>query len=504
MPKTIKSCVLDMLEDLGETQLRKFRTRLLDRREEPRIKRSAVEKKDIYDISDVLVSTFTEPGALKVSLEILRDIGCNEEAEILEAATSGLSSAAGSSTGKHFVDKHQEELIQRVSMVSPILDKLQTEGVIGQECYDIIRSKPTPQERMRELFKSLRASGDRGKDILYDFLEKQEKYLMEDLRQNEIQIGCSEEERESGATMAMNKWVLLETLEDLTNEEFKKFKWFLHQPDILEGFPAIPRSRLERADRPDTVDLMVQIYNQHSLEATKKVLMKINRNDLVQRLPSSLTKRATMTVGEKLLETLEDLGDEDFKRFKWFLHQPDILEGFPAIRGSRLEHADRQDTVDQMLQIYSEHSLEVTMKVLMKINRNDLVQCLSNTSSGPKALGSSAGASGVGTTVRALGSSAGASGVGPTVREKHFVDKHRSALIQRVNNVAPILDELFDYDVIDQEGYNNIMSKSTTQEQMRELYKGPLHASGDRGKDIFYDILEKKEKFLMDDLKNNS
>ncbi|XP_071396617.1 protein NLRC3-like [Centroberyx affinis] len=89
---------------------------------------------------------------------------------------------------------------------------------------------------------------------------------------------------------------------------------------------------------------------------------------------------------EKLLKTLEDLGDEEFRRFKWFLQQDDILEGFPAIPKCRLENADRQDTVDQMVQTYNQHFLEVTKKVLMKINRNDLEQSLSNSSSGPEDL----------------------------------------------------------------------------------------------------------------------
>ncbi|XP_078140898.1 protein NLRC3-like [Centroberyx gerrardi] len=86
---------------------------------------------------------------------------------------------------------------------------------------------------------------------------------------------------------------------------------------------------------------------------------------------------------ELLLGTLEDLGDEEFKNFKWVLRQADILEGFPAIRKYRLENADRRDTVDLMVQTYSENTLEVTKKVLRKIVRNDLVKSLSNTSSGP-------------------------------------------------------------------------------------------------------------------------
>ncbi|XP_071399643.1 NACHT, LRR and PYD domains-containing protein 12-like [Centroberyx affinis] len=86
---------------------------------------------------------------------------------------------------------------------------------------------------------------------------------------------------------------------------------------------------------------------------------------------------------ELILGTLEDLGDEELKSFKWFLQQADILEGFPAIPKSRLEKADRQDTVDQMVQTYSAPgALEITVEVLKKINRNDLVQRFSKTSSG--------------------------------------------------------------------------------------------------------------------------
>ncbi|XP_071778663.2 NLR family CARD domain-containing protein 3-like isoform X1 [Centroberyx gerrardi] len=87
---------------------------------------------------------------------------------------------------------------------------------------------------------------------------------------------------------------------------------------------------------------------------------------------------------EKLLETLEDLRGKELKSFQWFLQQDDILEGFPAIKKCKVENADREDTVDQMVQTYNKNILEVTKKVLKKINRNDLEQSLSNSSSGPK------------------------------------------------------------------------------------------------------------------------
>ncbi|XP_078127946.1 tripartite motif-containing protein 46-like [Sander vitreus] len=87
-----------------------------------------------------------------------------------------------------------------------------------------------------------------------------------------------------------------------------------------------------------------------------------------------------------LFNTLEDLKEEEFKKFKWHLQQQDILEGYQSIKVSKLEKAERQDTVDVMVKTYQLHgALKVTKKVLEKINRNDLVQSLPDTSSGPQA-----------------------------------------------------------------------------------------------------------------------
>lgn len=76
---------------------------------------------------------------------------------------------------------------------------------------------------------------------------------------------------------------LLATLEDLADEDFKKFKWFLQQAEVLDGFPAIPKRQLENADRMDTVDVLIETYNQNSVEVTIKILQIIKKNDLVQR-----------------------------------------------------------------------------------------------------------------------------------------------------------------------------------------------------------------------------
>ncbi|XP_035849703.1 NACHT, LRR and PYD domains-containing protein 12-like [Sander lucioperca] len=81
----------------------------------------------------------------------------------------------------------------------------------------------------------------------------------------------------------------------------------------------------------------------------------------------------------------QDLGEDEFKKFKWHLRQPNILEGYQNIKVATLEDAERQDTVDVMVNTYQLHgALKVTKKVLEMINRNDLVQSLPDTSSGPE------------------------------------------------------------------------------------------------------------------------
>ncbi|XP_063341100.1 uncharacterized protein LOC134635628 [Pelmatolapia mariae] len=80
---------------------------------------------------------------------------------------------------------------------------------------------------------------------------------------------------------------LLGMLEDLKKEELEKFKFFLRDRDVLVELQPIPESQLEKASTCDLVDLMLQTYTEKSVEVTKKVLKKINRNDLVQKLSDS-------------------------------------------------------------------------------------------------------------------------------------------------------------------------------------------------------------------------
>lgn len=77
---------------------------------------------------------------------------------------------------------------------------------------------------------------------------------------------------------------LLETLEDLSYGELEQFNWLLQHKQMKEGLPRIPRHQLEMADKGETVELMVEIYGQQSVEVTREVLKKMSRTDLAQKL----------------------------------------------------------------------------------------------------------------------------------------------------------------------------------------------------------------------------
>ncbi|XP_029359289.1 apoptosis-associated speck-like protein containing a CARD isoform X2 [Echeneis naucrates] len=198
-PKTTKAAIKDSLANLSQDKFAEFVEQLLDRRTPPKVRRSEVEGKSRLAVTNLLVSTFTESKAPQVVQEILRDIGCSDEADELAAETGGTTSQpgscnnagpssgaaagnqpAGKSPEEHFVDKHELELINRVSNVNPILDGLLKQQVIDREKYMAIRKMITSCDQIRAVYVSLQ-SGVKCKDIFYELVKKHEKFLFEEL-----------------------------------------------------------------------------------------------------------------------------------------------------------------------------------------------------------------------------------------------------------------------------------------------------------------------------------
>lgn len=75
---------------------------------------------------------------------------------------------------------------------------------------------------------------------------------------------------------------------------------------------------------------------------------------------------------EALLKTLEELKEQELRRFQWYLS--------PAIPRSNLENANRHDTVTKMVDCHGEDRAgEVTLSILKKMNHNNLAEELKRT-----------------------------------------------------------------------------------------------------------------------------
>eukprot|EP00064_Thunnus_orientalis_P016615 superscaffoldBa00003334_g16683 len=86
-----------------------------------------------------------------------------------------------------------------------------------------------------------------------------------------------------------------------------------------------------------------------------------------------------------LLNILDDLGDDEFEKFKWSLKYEKVGD-IPPIKESQLSKAERRNVVDLMVQKYEfAGAVEVIKSILKKISRNDLVRELPNISSGAEA-----------------------------------------------------------------------------------------------------------------------
>ncbi|XP_074056499.1 apoptosis-associated speck-like protein containing a CARD [Macrotis lagotis] len=193
-----RELILQALDNLTEEELKRFKHKLSTvqlRDGFSRIPRGSLTGWDRLQLSSHLVSRYLEDYGMELTAEVLRAIGMLEEAvRLQQAAGQGIrsnpdgnaaqvtqhSAATSTPPGKHFVDMHRTDLINRVNQLDPILDQL-LENVLNQEQYDAIRAESTSQEQMRKLYSYIRSWSNRCKDLFFEALKKTHPFLVEDL-----------------------------------------------------------------------------------------------------------------------------------------------------------------------------------------------------------------------------------------------------------------------------------------------------------------------------------
>ncbi|XP_037128895.1 apoptosis-associated speck-like protein containing a CARD isoform X2 [Syngnathus acus] len=196
---TKKDIVKDALEDLSKINFKKFCDALVDRRGDRKVAKNKVQDKDFMDVTNVLVSSFTEDETPAVVIELLKSIKCFDEAKNLEdliaehfpkssaskaTAATAAAGAAGETTcssEEHFVDKHRTELIERVTNIPPILNLLLKKKVIQDPVYEEICDTKGNPEKMTKIYRQALKSGICAKDIFFEILKDKEPLLVEDL-----------------------------------------------------------------------------------------------------------------------------------------------------------------------------------------------------------------------------------------------------------------------------------------------------------------------------------
>ncbi|XP_071340351.1 ribonuclease inhibitor-like isoform X4 [Trachinotus anak] len=100
----------------------------------------------------------------------------------------------------------------------------------------------------------------------------------------ETKVDVPEDETQLKKDARMTETDLIGFLDDLIDKQFKRFKWFLEKEKV-DNIPPIKTNQLSKAEREETVDLMVQKYGfPRAVGVMETVFKKIDRNDLVKKL----------------------------------------------------------------------------------------------------------------------------------------------------------------------------------------------------------------------------
>ncbi|XP_061573622.1 uncharacterized protein LOC133440385 isoform X2 [Cololabis saira] len=256
----------------------------------------------------------------------------------------------------------------------------------------------------------LKAHGHQSVEVTRDVLEKMKKMeLVQRLsafKSDSASASYSGNERPLPLTKRVEAlesvtWLLLETLDHLGDEEKEDFKEALSETHWRWSNYNSFHILQELTDLQDKVLFMVHMYGSSSVEKITEVLKKMNKTELVQRLTdgSSVTKETHLdehlsalvhkvvtvrSVEKVLFETLTDLSTEDLKKVKWLLQVACYQRNLPQWSWKWLLMVDPRKMANMIVRKYGQQSVEFAVEVFTDINRTDLVQRLSGSSSGTK------------------------------------------------------------------------------------------------------------------------
>ncbi|XP_042827609.1 apoptosis-associated speck-like protein containing a CARD isoform X2 [Panthera tigris] len=171
---------------------------------------------------------------------------------------------------------------------------------------------------------------------------------------------------------------------------------------------------------------------------------------------------------DAILDALENLTAEEFKKFKLKLLSVPLREGYGRIPRGPLLSMDAMDLTDKLVSSYlEEYGAELTALVLRDIGMKELSERLQQI----------------------------------TRKAMHFVDQHRMALITRVTDVDGVLDALYGK-VLTEELYQAVRAEPTNALKMRKLFSF-TPAWNVTCKDLLLQALRDTQPYLVLDLEQS-
>ncbi|KAL6480978.1 hypothetical protein MHYP_G00090580 [Metynnis hypsauchen] len=271
------------------------------------LKELDISNNDLQDIGVEILSAGLKSSHCK--LKILRLAFCNLGKKACENLESVLK--LETSTLKELLMSNNDIQDSGVEVLSAGLKslhcKLETLGLSGcmiteKGCSSLASALSSKPSYLKELDLTYNHLGESGIKLLSARLEDPEctlnklqvdhggenrikpglkKYSLSLMTAQKILNGCCK--------MSNITEVLLNTLQNLLEEDLKSFQW--HLKNGVEGFPPIQKAHLEKADRHDTVDQMVQKYQHNgAVEITLAILKKMNQNQVADELMTELRK----------------------------------------------------------------------------------------------------------------------------------------------------------------------------------------------------------------------
>ncbi|XP_073504913.1 apoptosis-associated speck-like protein containing a CARD [Phyllobates terribilis] len=205
MGRTMRDVLVETLENLDIYAFKKFKNKLndLDIKEYNRIPRGRLEDVDTQDVADLIIRYYTDTYWIDVTLNVLEAINENQEAKNLRNALTTVNvpapqeSPVGVNQGsvtrgpileiapsrdeEHFVDRHREALIGRVTLVNPVLKDLYENGLLSREERDRLSRMRPCYKQMREIFYYAASWGSDEKDQFWESLRDHNRPLLRSL-----------------------------------------------------------------------------------------------------------------------------------------------------------------------------------------------------------------------------------------------------------------------------------------------------------------------------------